>query len=150
MFEVEPMASVKLACSMHDDHLRMTYTWPIAHSGDCWSFDEREDWPKANVKHAGVSPAAHAHVQARAALATLRSPRCACLGPHSDGEVTPDGVVENRAEKRLAEDCADSVPGAVDVHNKLRIRQPDKAAAKNEAPCRAGRHSDRPRADRQL
>jgi hypothetical protein len=52
-----------------------------------------------------------------------------------DGEVTLDGVVENRAEKRLAEDCADSVPGVVDVHNRLRIRQPDRPAAKkNEGP----------------
>ena len=47
-----------------------------------------------------------------------------------EGEVTLDGIVENRAEKRLAEDCADSVPGVVDVHNHLRIRQPDKGAAK--------------------
>ena len=46
------------------------------------------------------------------------------------GEVTLDGVVENRAEKRLAEDCADSVPGVVDVHNRLHIRQPDKAVVK--------------------
>jgi osmotically-inducible protein OsmY len=52
-----------------------------------------------------------------------------------NGEVTLDGVVENRAEKRLAEDCADSVPGVVDVHNRLRIRQPDKPADKrNEGP----------------
>jgi hypothetical protein len=51
-----------------------------------------------------------------------------------DGEVTLDGVVENRAEKRLAEDCADSVAGVIDVHNRLRIRQPDKTAAKNEGP----------------
>jgi osmotically-inducible protein OsmY len=52
-----------------------------------------------------------------------------------NGEVTLDGVVENRAEKRLAEDCADSVPGVVDVHNRLRIRQPDKPAGKrNEGP----------------
>jgi len=51
-----------------------------------------------------------------------------------DGEVTLDGVVENRAEKRLAEDCADSVPGVVDVHNRLRIRQPGKAAAKGSGP----------------
>ncbi len=48
--------------------------------------------------------------------------------------MTLDGIVENRAEKRLAEDCADSVPGVVDVHNRLRIRQPDKPAAKNEGP----------------
>ena len=52
-----------------------------------------------------------------------------------NGEVTLEGVVENRAEKRLAEDCADSVPGVVDVHNRLRIRQPDKPAGKkNEGP----------------
>ena len=52
-----------------------------------------------------------------------------------EGEVTLDGIVENRAEKRLAEDCADSVPGVVDVHNHLRIRRPDKPAGKkNEGP----------------
>ena len=45
-----------------------------------------------------------------------------------NGEVTLDGIVENRAEKRLAEDCADSVPGVVDVHNHLRIRGADKSA----------------------
>jgi osmotically-inducible protein OsmY len=50
------------------------------------------------------------------------------------GEVTLDGVVENRAEKRLAEDCADSVTGVVDVHNNLRIRQLDKAAAEKGGP----------------
>ena len=50
-----------------------------------------------------------------------------------NGEVTLDGVVENRAEKRLAEDCADSVDGVTDVHNRLRIRQPG-AAAKNAGP----------------
>jgi osmotically-inducible protein OsmY len=52
-----------------------------------------------------------------------------------NGEVTLDGIVENRAEKRLAEDCADSVEGVVDVHNRLRIRRPDKPAGKkNEGP----------------
>ena len=52
----------------------------------------------------------------------------------SDGEVTLDGVVENRAEKRLAEDCADSVPGVVDVHNNLRIRRPDEPTADKGGP----------------
>ena len=52
-----------------------------------------------------------------------------------NGEVTLDGVVENRAEKRLAEDCADSVPGVADVHNHLRIRQADKSAGeKDDSP----------------
>jgi osmotically-inducible protein OsmY len=50
------------------------------------------------------------------------------------GEVTLDGEVENRAEKRLAEDCADSVAGVVDVHNRLRIRQAEKPATKNTGP----------------
>jgi osmotically-inducible protein OsmY len=52
----------------------------------------------------------------------------------ADGEVTLDGIVENRAEKRLAEDCADSVAGVVDVHNRLRIRQAEKPATKNTGP----------------
>ena len=51
-----------------------------------------------------------------------------------NGEVTLEGVVENRAEKRLAEDCADSVPGVVDVHNRLRIRQAETPAKRNEGP----------------
>ena len=51
-----------------------------------------------------------------------------------NGEVTLDGVVENRAEKRLAEDCADSVAGVTDVHNHLRIRQADKSAGKKGGP----------------
>jgi osmotically-inducible protein OsmY len=51
-----------------------------------------------------------------------------------NGQVTLDGVVENRAEKRLAEDCADSVPGVVDVHNHLRIRRPDKPGPREQGP----------------
>jgi osmotically-inducible protein OsmY len=52
----------------------------------------------------------------------------------ADGEVTLDGVVENRAEKRLAEDCADSVEGVVDVRNNLRIRKPDQAKGEDGGP----------------
>jgi hypothetical protein len=52
-----------------------------------------------------------------------------------NGEVTLEGVVENRAEKRLAEDCADSVAGVLDVHNHLRIRQANEPAGKkSEGP----------------
>ena len=40
----------------------------------------------------------------------------------NDREVTLNGVVNSRREKRLAEDVADSVPGIRDVHNRLRIR----------------------------
>lgn len=48
--------------------------------------------------------------------------------------MTLDGVVENRAEKRLAENCADSVAGVVDVRNNLRIRKPDQGAGKEGGP----------------
>jgi osmotically-inducible protein OsmY len=39
------------------------------------------------------------------------------------GEVTLTGVVEDRREKRLAEDVAERSPGVTDVHNQLRVRQ---------------------------
>jgi osmotically-inducible protein OsmY len=46
-----------------------------------------------------------------------------------DGVVTLTGEVENRPEKRLAEDCADDVPGVHDVVNALRIREPRERSA---------------------
>ena len=39
-----------------------------------------------------------------------------------NGEVTLSGVVEDRREKRLAEDIAEDVFGVEDVHNELKIR----------------------------
>lgn len=41
----------------------------------------------------------------------------------SQGIVTLRGSVENRGDKRHAEDIADSVPGVKDVHNELKIVQ---------------------------
>jgi osmotically-inducible protein OsmY len=38
----------------------------------------------------------------------------------SNGEVTLEGTVDDRWEKRLAEDLAESVSGVTDVHNRLR------------------------------
>jgi hypothetical protein len=39
-----------------------------------------------------------------------------------DGEVYLTGTVQDRYEKRLAEDIAESVPGVHDVHNRLRVQ----------------------------
>src|SRR5262245_35903653 len=44
-----------------------------------------------------------------------------------EGVVTLNGTVENRAEKRLVEDCVDAVPGVRDVTNNLRIREMERA-----------------------
>ncbi|MCO6187803.1 BON domain-containing protein [Rhizobium sp. L1K21] len=39
-----------------------------------------------------------------------------------DSEVTLDGLVNERADKRRAEDCADSVSGVTHVQNNIRVR----------------------------
>ena len=38
-----------------------------------------------------------------------------------NGEVTLDGTVADRNQKRLAEDIADDCRGVIDVHNRLRM-----------------------------
>jgi hypothetical protein len=40
----------------------------------------------------------------------------------ASGEVTLDGEVSSRAERRRAEDCAHDVPGVVHVQNNIRVR----------------------------
>jgi osmotically-inducible protein OsmY len=40
-----------------------------------------------------------------------------------DGEITLEGTVNERRMKRLAEDCAESVAGANQVHNRLRVEE---------------------------
>jgi hypothetical protein len=41
------------------------------------------------------------------------------------GEITLTGVVETRAQKRLAEDIAEAVFGIAEVHNHLRVQRPE-------------------------
>lgn len=48
-----------------------------------------------------------------------------------DGIVTLNGMIDSRAEKRLAEDCVDTVLGVRDVHNLLRIREPAERAPRD-------------------
>jgi osmotically-inducible protein OsmY len=48
-----------------------------------------------------------------------------------EGIVTLTGKVDNRAEKRLAEDCVDDVSGVRDVNNLLRIREPAERAPRS-------------------
>lgn len=38
------------------------------------------------------------------------------------GEVTLRGTVEDRAEKRMAEDAVETIPGVWDIHNRLTLR----------------------------
>jgi osmotically-inducible protein OsmY len=45
------------------------------------------------------------------------------------GEVTLEGTVDDRWEKRLAEDVAEAVPGVRDVHNRLRTSASTEGAA---------------------
>ena len=55
-----------------------------------------------------------------------------------NGEVRLTGSVENRPEKRLAEDCADDVAGVRDVVNSLRIREPRGAPGDKGGDPRGG------------
>ena len=47
----------------------------------------------------------------------------------SDGEVTLTGTVENRIDKRRAEDLAEDISGVKNVQNQLRVKQTTTTAA---------------------
>lgn len=49
------------------------------------------------------------------------------------GEVTLTGTVSDRAQKRRAEDCVDTLRGVKDVHNQLRVQQGTAGTSSNAA-----------------
>ena len=53
----------------------------------------------------------------------------------ADGVVTLSGAVATRADKRLADDLADDVPGVIDVDNRLRL-EPERFA-RPKGPARS-------------
>ncbi len=42
------------------------------------------------------------------------------------GEVTLDGLVGSRRDKRMAEEIVETIPGVTDVHNHLHVTQEDR------------------------
>jgi hypothetical protein len=55
----------------------------------------------------------------------------------SGGEVTLEGTVHARREKRLAEDVAESVSGVRDVQNRLKVANPTEAANNSQPEMQA-------------
>lgn len=49
-----------------------------------------------------------------------------------NGEVTLTGTVQDRSQKRRAEDCAESVRGIKDVHNQIRVQRNDQSGQGND------------------
>lgn len=60
----------------------------------------------------------------------------------SNGEITLTGSVDSREAKRMAEDCAESVPGVRHVQNNLRVqdRNEDRTSEQTQTARRAGKN----------
>jgi hypothetical protein len=54
-----------------------------------------------------------------------------------DGEITLEGTVNERRMKRLAEDCAESISGVQQVHNRLRVEE--EGAGRSQGQASQGR-----------
>ncbi|MGH8311452.1 MAG: BON domain-containing protein [Steroidobacteraceae bacterium] len=57
-----------------------------------------------------------------------------------DGEITLEGTVAERRMKHIAEDCIESVSGARQVHNRLRVERPAVQGAEAD-PARPGKRN---------
>jgi len=118
----------------HDDWVRGSYgPSPGRQRSAGWIPPER-DWRREDHRHW------HGHTPMRGWQRSderVREDVCAYLSAHpgidtsdmevtvSNGEVTLEGTVDDRFEKRMAEDLAEAVPGVRDVHNRLRL-SPDR------------------------
>ncbi|HEY3187897.1 MAG TPA: BON domain-containing protein, partial [Solirubrobacteraceae bacterium] len=107
--------------------------WPPVRSGMS-GYDRRGSWEAEawmmRGPHTGKGPKGYQRSDER-----IREDVCERLCDHGEvdaseieirvtnREVTLLGAVGTRAEKRLAEDIVDSVPGVGDVHNQLRVSQ---------------------------
>jgi osmotically-inducible protein OsmY len=80
----------------------------VGPSGYSRSKDRIEEDVNERLKHHGQLDATHIRVSV-----------------DDDGDVTLEGTVGSRREKRLADDVAESVRGVDDVHNRLRIERSD-------------------------
>jgi hypothetical protein len=56
----------------------------------------------------------------------------------NEGEVTLKGSVKNRRMKRMVEANADMIPGVIDVHNRLRLKEREKEARTMDNPFPGG------------
>lgn len=96
--------------------------------GESWTTDEGRIVFRRRGEHYGRGPRGWTRSDAR-----IREEICERMARHghldasrlrvevTDGEVTLEGEVPNRLQKRLAEDIADRVLGVVDVHNRLTL-----------------------------
>jgi osmotically-inducible protein OsmY len=97
--------------------------------GEGGYYNQLETW-KISGPHTGKGPRGYHHSDAR-----VLEEICDRLMQHGqldarqiqvqveDGQVTLEGYVQNGHAKYIAQETAAQVPGAIDIHNHLRIRQ---------------------------
>jgi osmotically-inducible protein OsmY len=98
--------------------------------GGYGNYNRGQDWSQG--PHAGRGPQGYQRSNER-----IQEEACEALTRHGhvdasginirveQGEVTLEGTVTSRREKRLAEEAVENLPGVKDVHNHLRVRQGD-------------------------
>lgn len=97
---------------------------------ESWTTDEGRISFRPRGEHYGRGPRGWSRSDER-----IREEICEAMARHGhldpshlsvevrDGEVTLEGEVPNRLQKRLAERITDEVLGVIDVHNRLTIRR---------------------------